>query len=50
VKLRDRAADFVEELFAFLPPTKKVRLPRLFGCSGENEVADLDVIYGAVKA
>jgi hypothetical protein len=50
VKLRDRAADFVEELFAFLLPTENVRLPRLFGRSGENEVANLDVIYGAAEA
>ena len=50
MKFRDCAPDFVEELFAFFPPMKEVGRAGLFGGSGENEIANLDVIDGAAKS
>ena len=50
MKFRDCAPDFVEELFAFFPPMGEVGRAGSFGGSGENEVANFDVIDGAAKS
>ena len=50
MKFRDCASDFVEELFAFFPPMEEFGRAGLFGGTGENEIADFDVIDCAAKS